>query len=239
MATWGGDVKSGVERKPLGYAAALHVLQCGRTAVFGGPDIDVPASHSAEVAADDLLPQFGYVGKSYLKTRVLVLSINPGNGPRDRRDAGDAKALPALSDFVRDRSPDSFAFAQQMYRQVCLGWSIWARHCRKLLSAGGLSPDDVAYSYCLPWRTRSEARFSRPVAENAVRMYAAPLIEELKPRVLVALGKRASEVLELGGVCHNGLVVWNRARALKPQVGDERDQAIAKLNHLLGQSGLK
>jgi hypothetical protein len=214
---------------PLGFGAATRVLDLGRAAFFEGEDADLPVSRSDLVAADDRLPQFGYVGKNFAKCRVLFLSINPGNGPRDRRDEGDAIALPALKRFVDERTAYSFLAAQQRYNEVCLGWPIWATHCAKLLAAARLTPDDVAYSYCLPWRTRSEARFRRATGDAAVRLYAMPLLDELKPRVLVALGKRVARILAAANVSHPRLVVWNRERAPRPEVRAEREYALSQI----------
>ena len=219
--------------EPLGYKSALRAVEGGRAKFFGGADVDVPVSHSAEIAFDDLTPQFGYVGTDYQLSRVLILGINPGNGPRSRRDAGDAISLPAFRQFAADLSPQSFQRAQSAYRQVCHGWPIWRRHCVPLLEAGRLSADDVAYSSCLPWRTRSEAAFARPIAERAVQLYTRPLIEELQPRVLIALGKRVADVLTIGGFDFPDLVVWNRARAPNRSVVEERTQALQMLRDLL------
>ena len=78
---------------PPGFAAALNVLEVGRAAFFGSVDADLPVALTPEVANDDKLPQFGFVGQRYEQARLLILAINPGNGPRNKRDARDATAL--------------------------------------------------------------------------------------------------------------------------------------------------
>jgi hypothetical protein len=57
--------------------------------------------------------------------------------------------------------------------------------------------DEIAYSNCLPWRTASESGFEDCVARSAVELYVQPLIEELKPAAIVAMGKRAASILAL------------------------------------------
>ena len=222
-------------KQVLGYEPAVQVVRAGRAAFFGSPMGDLPVAQSESVAKDDLCPQFGYVGSEYGRSRVLILGINPGNGPRDRRSAGDEVALPALLHFLEERSAQSFVGAQQAYRQVCEGWPIWRRHCSVIIGAGRLSHDDVAYTNCLPWRTASQASFAEVVARRAAELYVRPLIDELKPKVVVALGKKAAEVLSLGRMLDDKVVVWNRAQAATPAVLRDRSEAAMRLLERLGR----
>jgi hypothetical protein len=61
------------------------------------------------------------------------------------------------------------------------------------------------------------------------------LIEELEPRVIVALGKRAAEILELSGLGLPNLIVWNRAQAATSAVKQERAQAAAHILVTVGK----
>jgi hypothetical protein len=208
---------------PLGFGAAMGVLECGRAAFFGSESADLPKRSQPAIMSDDLVPQFGYVGPQYPATRVLMLGINPGNGPDKIRSASDELLLGALRRFVADRTVESFLEAQRAYRQVCRSWPVWKRHCAAVIGAGKLSLDDIAYSNCLPWRTASEAAFADSVAERAARLYAYPLIDELQPRIVVALGKKAARILSLGDRTMTELVVWNRAQAATRAVLEERE----------------
>ena len=222
-------------KPPLGFNAASSVLELGRAAFFGGQDIDLPQSRSDVVALDDSLPQFGYVGSGYGGARVLLLGINPGNGPNDRRSKGDEVAIPALHRFCQDRTESAFLSSQRAYRDVCESWPMWRRHCSAVIGAGRLSMDEIAYSNCVPWRTASEARLQDSVAERSAKLYAYPLIDELEPRVIIALGKRAAAVLCLGGRKLQNLIVWNRAQAATPPVLKERDTAAAEIMRKIGR----
>src|ERR1039457_3553506 len=134
---------------PLGFKSARRVVDLGRAAFFAYPDGDLPKAESAQIASDDLLPQFGFVGVRYERLRVLLLGINPGNGPRGERSTGDKVAMPALSAFVANPIPETFIAAQHAYREVCQGWAVWGRQCNELLHAAGLGMEDIAFTNAL------------------------------------------------------------------------------------------
>jgi hypothetical protein len=218
---------------PLGFRAALQTVELGRAAFFSHAVEDMPVAESEQIAADDLLPQFGYVGSRYENRRILLIGINPGNGPRKQRSTGDETAMPALLHFVTQRTPESFQAAQQAYRKVCQGWAVWGRQCDELLSAGGLGMEDIAFTNGLPWRTASQAAFSKAVSRKAAQLYVDPFVRQLQPNVIVAVGKRAAEMLEHAGHLSEAVVVWNRARALRPSVVADREAAAKKFSVLL------
>ena len=212
----------------------MQTVELGRPAFFSHATEDIPIAKSEQIAADDLLPQFGYVGSRYESRRVLLIGINPGNGHREKRSSGDRTAMPALLEFVMQRTPASFHAAQQAYREVCQGWAVWGRQCDELLSAGGLGMEDIAFTNGLPWRTASQSAFSKGIARKAAQLYVAPIVRELQPKVIVAVGKKAAKMLEYAGLLSESVVVWNRAQALRPSVTAEREAAAKKFSVLIG-----
>jgi hypothetical protein len=144
--------------------------------------------------------------------------------------------MPALHRFAEIRSPQSFLEAQSAYKCVCQSWAVWGRHCAELLTNTGLSIDEIAYSNCLPWRTASESAFDSSTTERAARLYAIPLVEELQPRIIIALGKKAATILGYATITMPSTVVWNRAQALTKSVDEERRNATAQFCALLEAS---
>ena len=201
---------------PIGYRVACRTVELGRAAFFSGRDVDIPDAKSPQIHSDDRLPQFGYVGSNYSAKRILFLGINPGNGPRASRNAGDEVQMPMLERFVAEPTVGNFQRAQNAYREACQNWFIWGRECNELLKCGGLQIDDLAFSNALPWRTKSEAAFGRSVERLAALHYVQPLLGELRPRIVVAVGKKVQRILNDGGSPTASLVVWNRSRALTP-----------------------
>lgn len=222
---------------PLGYRTACGVLKAGRAAFFGDAETDLPSNRSALLRQDDLTPQFGFVGKAYMSTRVLLLGINPGNGRETiTRTTTDERMMPALIRFAQDPSPANFTAAQGAYQAECATWHIWRRHCAEITGAGKLSLDDIAYSNSLPWRTGSESNFDESVAERAAALYAHPLIDELEPSVVICLGKRAAEIVRIGNSTIPHMIVWNRAQAATPSVLLDRRRAADEVFTILGRN---
>lgn len=219
----------------LGYRAACRTVELGRAAFFSGHDFDIPVAESQLIGSDDLLPQFGYVGSNYSARRILFLGINPGNGPRSSRNVGDGFQIPMLERFAAEPTVENFQRAQNAYREACQNWFIWGRECNELLALGGLRIDDIAFSNALPWRTRSEAAFGRSVERLTAVHYVKPLLDELQPRIVVAVGKKVQRMLSDSGSCTASVVVWNRARALTQSVREERQQAGELLRNLVFQ----
>jgi len=212
------------------------VLAAGRAAFFGDATSDLPEKRSPLLAADDRTPQFGYVGAEYLRARVLLLGINPGKGKETEvRSRTDARMMPALVQFAQHPSHESFIRAQQAYKVECQTWHIWKRHCNEVIGAGKLSLEEIAYSNCLPWRTDSDSAFGDAVGERAATLYAHPLIEELRPLIVIAMGKTAANILRCTGKQLPHLIVWNRAQAPNPAVLEARDAAAAEVFHVLGR----
>ena len=217
----------------LGYASALKVLAVGRGAFFEHAAADLPLGRSPLLQLDDQTPQFGFVGSRYRDTGVLLVGINPGNGPsNDLRTSGDHVMMPVLAQFCAAPSPETFALASAAQMRECVRWPVWTQHCAEVLGAGGLTFDQIAYSNCLPWRTESKSKFDDATARKAASLYVRPLLDELMPRVVVAMGKRAAEILALAGPIAGTLIVWNRSQAATPAVRRERAEAAARIMSL-------
>lgn len=224
---------NGTQNNPLGFETARRVVELGRSAFFRGPKEDKPKAESPQIAADDLLPQFGYVGSRYESRRILFLGINPGSGQRDERNEGDKILMPALEEFTAKGTAESFVAAQRAYRRVCQRWQVWGRQCDALLQAGEKGMEEIAYTNALPWRTYSGSGFSKTVARHAARLYAVPMVRELRPSLIVAVGKKAAEILGYVDLLSQDVVVLNCARARTPDVKAERKAAKEKFRSLL------
>ena len=220
----------------LGFVAARRVVELGRRAFFSVQDPDLPLGRSALLQGDDLLPQFGYVGTRYSSARILLLGINPGNGKSNEfRTPEDARMMPAILRFAQSPTEENFAAAARAYMRECQRWPVWRNHCAEVIGAGKLSLDEIAYSNCLPWRTASQSGFSDDTARKAAELYVRPLVEELNPRVIVAMGKqRVAPILHMTGLLLPPVIIWNRSQAPTEAARRERANAAARILELVG-----
>jgi hypothetical protein len=214
----------------LGYATASGVLRLGRGAFFPSEKSDLPLRRSTVISEDDLIPQFGYVGAVYPSTRILFLGINPGKGPDDVRLPEDEQMMPPLASFKESPTERNYATARDAYKEVCQSFKFWRRHCAKVLEGGNLAAREIAFSNCLPWRTESGANFSGYVELKAAEHHLRPLIRELDPSLIVAIGKtKVPSILEMTGLKLPQIIPWNCALALTESVKQERLNAINDL----------
>lgn len=220
---------------PLGYEAARQVVEIGRSAFFGSLLADLPEGRHESLRKDDLTPQFGFVGSEFASVRVLLLGINPGNGPSHAVTAADLRMMPPHREFALEPSVENFEAANAAYARECVGWPVWSRHCAEVIGAGKLALTQVAYSNCLPWRTQSQSAFSEDVARKAAFHYAVPLIQELAPNVVIAMGKRAAEILSPHRSKISRMIVWNRAQAATKAVLSERAATAKKIFEIIGR----
>jgi hypothetical protein len=136
----------------IGFETARAVVKLGRTAFFPEDAQDLPQRMSPILGKDDLAPQFGYVGEQYARgAGVLLLGINPGNGPyNDRRTRNDERMMPAILQFAANPTEQNFAAASRAYKLECEMWPVWKQHCKQIIGAGKLQHDEIAYSNSLP-----------------------------------------------------------------------------------------
>ena len=213
------------------FITARKVAELGREAFFPKHDPDLPLGRSPILQKDDLAPQFGFVGTDYAALRILLLGINPGNGGSNtNRSREDSRMMPSILKFAQSPTEENFARSEEAYRNECEKWQVWKRHCSEVIGAGKLSLKQIAYSNCLPWRTNSKSRFSDYVARKTARLYVAPLIEELNPKLIVAMGKeRVENILKMTGLSLPPVIVWNRSQAATETALHERAAAADKI----------
>ena len=220
----------------LGFEAAKGVIGLGRQAFFQEGAPDLPIGRSPSVSLDDQVPQFGYIGSQYPRLRILFLGINPGNGPSNEQSVGDRQMIPNLRRFAENPTEENYDQAMNAYKAECVKWSVWKKHNGRLLTAGCFANDEIAYSNCLPWRTQSKSNFSDYTAEKAAKHYVGALIDDLKPRLIVAMGKqRPPMILKMTGLRLPQVIYWNRAQAEKAQVEKERAAALREIRKAVGR----
>lgn len=218
----------------LGFLSARQALRLGRDSFFPTSNLDLPLRNSEQIKCDDLIPQFGYVGQRYAKRRILLMFVNPANGS-DPRAADDERMMPHLTRFSKEPTERNFADAGQAYNAECHNWRMSSRYHSYLFGEEKLSCDEVAYANCLPWRTQSGTHFSDDIAKVTSKFYVGLLLDELKPKILIAMSKRSNEIINMSliGMAEDKPIwrsfVWNFAQAETGQVRREREAMAAAI----------
>ena len=143
-------------QQPLGYRSACDLLRIGFDRMFTGCEQARPQPSSLATDEDNQTPQFGLVGPRYAEMRVIVLGVNPGVVKRGTVKERDQRSLEALRRFRDEPTPTNFSAAQAANRIALESWRDESRHWKHLLQEASLTFDDIAFSNCLPWRTKDD-----------------------------------------------------------------------------------
>ena len=180
------------------FDVAKSITIAGRELLFEDADIGLPPKRSEEVASDDRIPQLGFIGDNYDGQRILVVGINPGNGPSDSRSARDAAMFPALYEFVE--APSHETYAKAMSAQMA-AFPLWlaSKEIGPILDAEGLTPNDIAYINASPYRagngTANDVFGTVWRKRAAAAKWVGPMLLALRPAVIIAHGIGAARII--------------------------------------------
>lgn len=166
-----------------------------RSAIFG-PNDPIPLN-----LAEDARTMFaGAVGPDYRPGGLVLMAINPGGGgdAYTRRTPADERLYPLLQRF-RDAYPahalDAFEAINTLFLPLLKTWNVW-RIVQPCLEAAGVDLFQAAYLNAVPYRTREDKVPSVAAKQAAWRLATGPALDVLQPGTIVALGKKAGDVLE-------------------------------------------
>lgn len=153
--------------------------------------VPVTALEDANTAAP------GWVGTAW-NQGTLLIGINPGGGGDAYRRNPDDDRLYTLLRSFRDaqihEQEDAFARSSTAWINVQRSHNIW-RIIDPILKATDESVDEVAFMNILPFRTRMDKAAPVAVLPAAWERSAKEQVKALAPRRIIALGKKAWDVL--------------------------------------------
>lgn len=208
------------------FAQAFHrAASVSRATLYGTPvDRQLPQN----LQDDARLPLLGFCGPKYVKGGVVLLAINPGGGGAAyvRRTPQDEILFPLIEAYVQNANPDvvseSFRRMSASFSTQAQSWNLW-RILSPVLQACGKTMDDVAYLNCFPYRTAGDALPQATALRSGWTQIVAPLMGELAPSIVIALGKKAGNVAEKYWASPGKLFVVPRT------IGDSRLSDEAKV----------
>jgi hypothetical protein len=189
-------------------------LRGGRKLLFESETAALPIRMSDAVSADDTIPQFGFVGKYYGARKIAVIGINPGNGPDDHRTQSDEEMMPVLHRFVAEPNEVTYAAASFAQAKAFPSW-LASKEIGLILEGEGIRADEIAYTNACPYRAGKGE--SKDVFPNNRRMrlaadnWLSPLLNALTPKLVIAHGQKAAEVISYCALSSTRLV-YNRSR---------------------------
>ncbi len=150
-----------------------------------------PATGKLLRDAGENVPQPGFVGNRYERTRVLLVGKNPATPPLalSREDQVYTHALRALRDQPTAESLDA---VRRVTRTFMESWPIKQKHFS--LEEFGLGLDDIAFCNIVRCRTQGNAPLPVTFARTCADRHFADWLDALKPAVVVFIGKAPSEV---------------------------------------------
>lgn len=157
-------------------AAFSAAAKAARSDVFGADnDCWLPKNHQD----DARLPFLGYVGANFCPGGGVLMAINPGGGSdKYKKTAEDRRLCPALQ-RLQDSSSQMAAVAAgevfQNYMEVLPTWNLF------------------------PFRTKGDAKPHVKALNFSWEKIVSPLLSVLKPSQIIALGKKAGDVLQKYG----------------------------------------
>lgn len=179
-------------------ASAFHqAASVSRAALYGTEsDAQLPLN----LVSDARVPFLGYCGPRYAVGNPVLLAINPGGGGDKYRErhAEDEELVPLIEAFVQADPPErrtAFERMSRVYMQHVQTWNL-RNIVIPTLEACGKTVDEVCYLNLFPYRTRKNSMPSAKALISGWGKVVAPLLGELRPRFLIALGKKAGSVAE-------------------------------------------
>lgn len=169
-------------------------VRISRATIFGAAD---PRPISLVEDAETMFA--GYVGPRYAQGGVVLLAINPGGGgdAYQRRTAQDEKLYPLLRKFKSATDTEAlkrFEEINGVFPNMLRRWNVW-RIVEPCLEAAGVTVDQAAYLNAVPYRTRGDAMPPIAARRRAWEQITGPTLDILDPRDIIALGKKAGDVL--------------------------------------------
>lgn len=148
--------------------------------------------------SDARTPAPGWVGSKWGGGTLLV-GINPGGGgDKYRGNPSDEELYRLLRAFrdaqSLDKQASEFEKLSQAWTHIQKSHNIW-RIIEKIIDATGETESEVGFMNVLPFRTRMDKAPPSKDLQRAWDMVALPQIEALRPLRIIALGKKAWDVM--------------------------------------------
>lgn len=198
-----------------------------REAIFENDSLmPITATEDAKTAAP------GWVGPQW-GGGTLMIGINPGGGGDNyRRNPTDEELYKLLRAFRDSASAEDqiLAFGQlsAAWTRIQKSHNIW-RVIGKILDATGEVEQEVGFMNVLPFRTRMDKAPTSKDLQRAWDKVALRQIEALRPRRIIALGKKAWDVMARRNLPTDSELILFKRGIGDSYIPQESQQVLQKL----------
>lgn len=172
------------------------------------------------------VPQPGYVGSNYIRSRVLLVGQNPGI-PSDLVD-GDQIYTAALRSLRDNPTGEEYEKLSRLLENVIQGWPVHNNYFP--LADCGLTLKDIAYCNLVRCRTLANRTPNKSLVTNCVDQHFDRWIDWLDPLVVVFIGKWAFDAVG-HAVDARGIPAdfMNRQRSLSGKLRDANRKEVVEI----------
>ena len=212
-------------------------VQIERLEFFGDDDLIKWLPEFQREDAQCMCPPF--MGKNYKRDGLVIIPINPGGGNEtdDLRNYGDSFLYPTIHEFkgLKDNVADYYweRFVPT-FKKAKMSYPIYHKML-DILNASQSSLDDICYFNFLPYRGKGNQYPKskgdmHQIIPKCREKFLEPVLKYLRPSMVVSFGKQVDTYInEFWSDFEFDKVSWNRERAPRPSVLEERAVCLKKL----------
>lgn len=172
------------------------VSKISRREIFGTDDSDT-FPEVCQTDARIMTP--GYIGRRYKVGGTALVGINPAGGTsayeRHPKDAELYSVSKALRDAANPKElVETFETLTTVYIDAIQDWPMW-RIINPCLDAIQCNLDDIAFLNIVPYRTKDNKAPGKSAVSRSHTMVFQPQVSAIRPSQILALGKKAGEIL--------------------------------------------
>jgi len=136
------------------------------------------------------IPQPGFIGVNYGKSRILLVGQNPGVAPDSRRER-DKVYIQSLRSLASKRDSQAYQDFYDVVIDFVPEWPVNRNYFP--LEECGLSLKDIAYCNVVRCRTLKNATPSKTLVGNCTKNHFLRFVKAIDPKVVIFIGKWAHD----------------------------------------------